>query len=341
MVKKHKVFNLNIDAGYNFNLLPVTINDSEIIDLKFEGYSDNRFLRSQYSLEIVMQNMFSKYNCELVTYEESEFVFIPIYLFLTSWKTKYFYNVQDTIKSLNELYSTIDKITSDGKKIIMVYSDVMWEDERCFINHFNFNKNVYFVCYEGVHNMENQIPVPYVTHIKSEPLNYEIPSSIDKKFLISYVGRERNETTLFKDIEIYTTTIKNNNHWISLNDKSLYDKIDNLYLNSYFSLQPHGDKKSRKGFYHSLLMGCIPVVFEDNYQIYEEVFSGLVKIEDICVVLNKQDELVYNEILENEKSKIDAKIKNIDKIKNLLLYYENDSTLVDNILNKIEFKNKI
>jgi hypothetical protein len=85
-------------------------------------------------------------------------------------------------------------------------------------------------------------------------------------------------------------------------------------------------------------MGCIPVVFESNYQIYAEVFDGLINIEDICVILNNKDESVYDKILENEKDKIETKIKNINKVKNLLLYYENDNTIIDNILNKIELK---
>jgi hypothetical protein len=285
-----------------------------------------------------MQNIFSSYNSEPVSYEECDIVFIPIYLFLTSWKEKYFYNVQDTIKSIDDLYSTINRMALGGKKVVMAYSDVMWEDERCFINHFKFNENVYIVCYEGVYGVKNHVAVPYVTHIKCEPSKYDIPFIKNKEFLISYVGRKRNEIKLFKEIELCDTTMENKNHWISMNDKFLYDKIDNLYLNSYFSLQPHGDRKSRKGFYHSLLMGCIPVVFESNYQIYAEVFDGLINIEDICVILNNKDESVYDKILENEKDKIETKIKNINKVKNLLLYYENDNTIIDNILNKIELK---
>jgi hypothetical protein len=100
-------------------------------------------------------------------------------------------------------------------------------------------------------------------------------------------------------------------------------------------LQPHGDKKSRKGFYHSLLLGCIPVIFDDNYNIYEKVFNGIVNLEDIAVILNK-NEKKFEDILKKELVNIDLKINNINNIKNLLLYDENDLSIVDYILNKIK-----
>ena len=124
--------------------------------------------------------------------------------------------------------------------------------------------------------------------------------------------------------------------WISINNESTYNEIDELYLNSYFSLHPHGDKKSRKGFYHSLLLGCIPVVFDDNYEIYEKIFSGIINLEDISIILNKYEKN-FEEILKQELLNIDSKIENINKIKHLLLYDENDLSIVDFILNKIKF----
>jgi hypothetical protein len=52
------------------------------------------------------------------------------------------------------------------------------------------------------------------------------------------------------------------------------------------------------------------------------------------VILTK-DGKKFDDVLKTELSNIDSKIKNIDKIKHLLLYDVNDLSIVDFILNKI------
>jgi hypothetical protein len=334
--KNDNFFIYEVDSKYNYDLFPLTINDDEIVKTKIDVYGDCRFERSQYSLEITLHDLFKKHNKLTNDYDKSNIVFIPIYLFLSAWKTNYFYSVEDVKNDLNEIKPIIEKIQKDGKKVILVYSDVMWEDERCFINHFDFGENVYFVCYESVSSPNKQIPVPYCTHIKCKPSGYKIPFNPNKKHLISYAGRERKELKYFNNLEILDTSKKcDKNHWISLNNKEFYNKIDNLYLNSYFSLQPHGDKQSRKGFYHSLLLGCIPVIFEDNYTVYNNIFRNIVNVSDISIVLNHSENGDYEKILEKELENIESKIFNIEKIKNLLLYDESDLSIVDYILNKV------
>lgn len=325
---------LNVDTEFNSGLLPVYINDNEVVSDDFIKFDDHKYLRSQYSLEMVLHNMFKEHKNLVNDYETSDIVFVPIYLFCTAWETRYFYDVNQVVNKLNLILPLVDKCVNDGKKVVMVYSDVMWEDERCFLNHFNFHKNIYFVCYEDVMSDNNQIPVPYCTHIKRNPKNYDIPNNLNKKHLIGYAGRYRKEIDLFSEIKVLDTNKVTDDKWISINDADTYNEIDELYLNSYFSLQPHGDKQSRKGFYHSLLLGCIPVIFDDNYDIYKKILEGIVNIEDVSVILSK-NERNFDNVLKTELPNIGLKIKNIDKIKHLLLYDENDLSIVDFILNKI------
>jgi hypothetical protein len=80
-------------------------------------------------------------------------------------------------------------------------------------------------------------------------------------------------------------------------------------------------------------MGCIPVVFENNYNIYEKIFRDYIDIKDICIILDFNDIKNFNNILEQEKSNIEEKIKNIGKIKNLLLY--DDISIIEYILRHI------
>ena len=334
MVSNKSFYILNIGSEFNSDILPIHINDNEIVNNVFTNYGKYKYLRSQYSLEIVLHNMFKEHKNLTKDYNKSDIVFIPIYLFCTAWSKKYFYNVTKIIHNINLILPLIDKCISDGKKIIIPYSDVMWEDERCFLNHFNFHKDVYFVCYENVISNNNQIPIPYCTHIKRDPKYYQIPRNLTKKYLISYAGRYREEIKYFNDINVLDTNKIPDDKWISINNEETYNKIDDLYLNSHFSLQPHGDKQTRKGFYHSLLLGCIPVVFNDNCDVYKEVLNGIVNLEDVAVILDKNNG-DYEHKLKLELSSIDIKIENINKIKHLLLYDENDLSIIDYIVNKI------
>jgi hypothetical protein len=66
------------------------------------------------------------------------------------------------------------------------------------------------------------------------------------------------------------------------------------------------------------------------------VLDGIVNLKDISVILNK-NENNFETVLNNELLNINSKIDNINKIKHLLLYDENDLSIVDFILNKIKF----
>jgi len=333
MDKDIKIYILDIDKKYNKDILPIKINDNEILNDCIVKYDNNRVIRSQYSLEIVLHNMFSIHNRLTKNYDESTIVFVPVYLFALAWKKEYYYNVVDVVNGIKDIYPLLDKCINDGKKIILVYSDVMWDDERCFINYFKFHKNVHIVCYEDCISENNQIPIPYCTHIKSNPDEYIIPNIANKKHLVGYAGREREELSRYNGIQFLNTNKLTSDKWISINTKETYIQIDDLYLNCYFSLHPHGDRKSRRGFYHSLLLGCIPVIFENNYEIYEKIFKEFVCIRDISIVINKGDNL--NNILNSEIKNIPSKINNINKIKNLLMYDESDLTIIDHIINQI------
>ena len=118
----------------------------------------------------------------------------------------------------------------------------------------------------------------------------------------------------------------------------MYNEIDNLYLNSTFSLQPHGDKETRKGFYHSILLGCIPVIFENNLTVYKQIFSNIIDIEEICIVIKNNEINSIDEILSNiNVTKINNMICNFNKIKKILLYHDNNMEILHNIFTNIIF----
>ena len=341
----------NLPSKYNVDLLPTYINNKDIIvnPLNLNNYSENKCLRSQYSLEIYFHNLLL--NSTYLTNDISidKIVFIPIYLFLSAWKDKYIYNVNNTIDIINEIMPIVNNYLLQDKIILFCYSDVMWEDERCFINYFNFNKkNIIFITYEKVIDkyLNKQISVPYITHIKESNDNYTIEFK-EKQNLLCYAGRYRNELEYMKNIIILDTSKYQeiNTQWISYNDETLYNDIDELYSNSYFSLQPHGDKQTRKGFYHSLLLGCIPVIFENNYEIYESIFKDIININDICIIIKNNEilniENTLNNIILNKNNdlcfpSIKNIFNNINKIKYLLLYPDNNNKYIEYIIQNIK-----
>ena len=319
----------NIETFYNSDLFPVYINDNDIIN-----FSDD--MSSQYSLEIKIHKIINNYIYKTDNLDMCDIIYIPIYTFLLSWKTKFVYNVSSIVQELNKLKTYID-YHSNLKKILIIYSDVMWDDNRCFINYFSFNKNVFFVCYESItSNSNKQISVPFVTHINYNPSEYIIPNYYPKNNLLCYCGRYRKEQDYAKNIYILDLMKyqKVPNQWISFNNKNMFLEIDELYLTSTFSLQPHGDKETRKGFYHSILLGCIPVIFKNNFITYKNVFSNIIDIEDICIIIEDDEINLIEEILKKiDENRIKNILLNFNKIKKILLYNDTNMEILYNIFN--------
>lgn len=315
---------------YNQNLFPVYINPNDVI------YDKNN--TSQYSLEIKIHELIKNYDNLTDDINQCDMIYMPVYLFLLAWKTPYCFNPGKTQQTINELKQFIDEY-SLTKKILLVYSDVMWECDFCFINKVKFNKNVYVVCYESVlTSLNNQIAVPFVTHINYDHRTYQIPFITNKQNLICYCGRPRKEQNYIKNMVIIDLMKyqQKKNVWISCNDMRMYLEIDDLYMNSTFSLQPHGDKETRKGFYHSILLGCIPVIFENNTNMYSKVFGDYVNINDICIII-KNDEIdkIEEILLAQCHDKLCNMIMNYDKIKHIMMYDMSNMDILYNIFNKM------
>lgn len=56
---------------------------------------------------------------------------------------------------------------------------------------------------------------------------------------------------------------------------------------STFCLQPPGDSPTRKGFFDSLLLGCIPVIFREG--TYDRAWKGQVELEELAVFIDEQE----------------------------------------------------
>eukprot|EP00968_Pinguiococcus_pyrenoidosus_P009182 scaffold718_cov252-Pinguiococcus_pyrenoidosus.AAC.10 len=53
-------------------------------------------------------------------------------------------------------------------------------------------------------------------------------------------------------------------HLMLKDSEVLYPEVAYIYFNHTFSIHPAGDTPTRRGFFDSLLAGCIPILFEDG-----------------------------------------------------------------------------
>tara|TARA_B100000900_G_scaffold403327_1_gene410279 strand:- start:1071 stop:2759 length:1689 start_codon:yes stop_codon:yes gene_type:complete len=333
------IFKYEIPTRFNVHF-PVYISKDDIIGEDLDN-------PSQYSLEIYFNKIITSSN--FITYDmnAADIIYLPIYTFLLGWRSRYLFNHAYIKNSLNVLLTIIDKINKEypGKKIMFVYSDVIWgvcksfstryeniydENNKGFINDINFPNNVYIITLERVVDkyLNNQISIPYIPN----KLNKSIDISSNKEDLISYIGRYRKEVEYFTNIKTFYIEIKYN--WKSSNNIEMHKQIDQMYKCSHYSLQPHGDKQTRRGFYNSLLCRCIPVIFENNVQIYKEIFQDYIKIEDICVIIKYNEIQNIESILIEKLGEIPNKIKMIDKIYNLISY--SDNSILNYTINNIK-----
>ena len=68
---------------------------------------------------------------------------------------------------------------------------------------------------------------------------------------------------------------KSTMRWASLSEEHLYVRIWKAYASAVFCLQPPGDTVTRRGFYDSWLLGCIPVVVTSSALQYASLYNGM------------------------------------------------------------------
>lgn len=72
-----------------------------------------------------------------------------------------------------------------------------------------------------------------------------------------------------------------------------------LYFESEFCFHPPGDSKMRRGVYDSIIVGCIPVIFESTKSVYASVFDGIlfnemnVQFHDVYWVINPDESATF------------------------------------------------
>lgn len=304
----------------------IKISKHELIDLNTISnngygvkYDINKYQTSQYNLEVMFYDYMIKYPYRTKCYDKADLVYIPCYPFLKSWTTRdYFFDIQASVSYVQNILQSIN--ISENKQYFIVYSDVMWPDARVFLNNIELPTNIKIVAFDTISD-NRIIKAPYPCELHIEEYDWKL-EWLDKQrdILLCYYGRERKEllnlyhlgnSNIFKMIKV------DMNGWKSANEQFFTVEIEKLYRNSIFSLQPHGDMPTRRGFYHSIIYGCIPVIFTNNKDSYNNV--NYIEIEKIAVILESSDNII--EKLNSIKlEKIEYYRNNISKIVRQIQY---------------------
>ncbi len=266
--------------------------------------------------------------------QKADIVFIPFYTFLSGWtKDKRFMNsrITNNITKLIQLIPSWNN-NNESKPHILIYSDVSWDKEDSFIHHVLWPKNTVLVSLESINkpNLKCLTSV-YIPGMKQT-------KGLNTEYLLSYIGRHRLpfpsegqeemiERTKFIFIEL--------EGWKSINEDEFNQTCQSVYTNSVFSLQPPGDRHTRRGFFQSLLCGCIPVIFQDNQVGYSQHTSQ--DLSEFCIILEKsvacyQITDIIKELNAINQLKI-TELQNNIKTENYI--FDDNGIPVKNVLEKI------
>lgn len=243
-----------------------------------ERINEINILDSQYALEYIMLRTVDRYPYKTACLDKATAAIVPIYTFLTCWHQPNHYSVADSVNVVKSALSALPAWKSSSVPHYLGYADVLWDDERVFLQHVQLPQNTTVIALETCDISIKQEAVPFPCG--SVPDNF---SSADRRLAV-YIGRDREAVRKY-DIDY---DIVNTSGWHSTNTQNT--RIMQSYSQHKFSLQPHGDRATRRGFYQSIACGCVPVITADCVKAYSEATKT--DISEFCVIIPEWHENV-------------------------------------------------
>jgi hypothetical protein len=281
------VFYHNLPSEYNKAVFPVCISERETVH--------SCTLGSQYSLELHWDRAIRQKYLITTCFSRASVAFVPIYSFLVGWKDRLFSNAQIAQKMTKLLEYMHEWHNMESVPHVIVYSDVLWDNDSSFLHLVNFPKNTRLVALESCSIGPKVYVSPYVTE-----WNYQKDERLPitggrRSIMLGYVGKA-SRTKGFKHPRFAAHLIEQTG-WRSINDEPLTLICKNMFLSSWFSWQPHGDRRTRRSFFQSIFLGCIPVVTSTCLVAYRQCLEQL----NDCVVV-VADDMPLPAILEHVSS---------------------------------------
>lgn len=302
-ISKMDKIHLNMSAQYPLHNAAF----GDMINIGLPSYGNllaNRHLTSQYSLEMILHVRMLHHPRRTPDIKQATVAIIPAYLFLSHWQEKSFVWNSNSVKKLCEkLLSNLTNWSSSKIPHIIAYSDVVFNKPTYPFYNLQLPKNTYLFTLEEPKNslsLQNQsrfLTVPYPTTVhtfNSLKAHANTPPKFEehRRYILSYIGRARWPIEFLSQDQLDVKIVKlDSQGWRSINNETFIMETLQVYRQSTFTLQPHGDMGTRRAFYDSLTVGAIPVVFENNKNSYMSLFKGTSQIEKAMVIIPASSEL--------------------------------------------------
>ena len=279
------VFYHNIPSEFNKGVFPVRISERETVH--------DHSLASQYSLEIHWDRSIRHRYLITTCFDRASFAFVPLYSFLVGWKDGVFSNAEIASKMNRLLNYMHEWHTRVEVPHVIVYSDVLWDNVSSFLHAVTFPPNTRLITLESTRIGPEVFVSPYVTEWNTQEVQSRPPNTgARRSTILGYVGKA-SRVGGFKHPRFSAHLIEQKG-WRSINDAQLTLVCRNMFTSSRYSWQPHGDRRTRRSFFQSLFLGCIPVVSKTCLHAYRECLEDLVE----CVVV-VDDDMQLSDILEH------------------------------------------
>tara|TARA_B100001093_G_C26841339_1_gene1020722 strand:+ start:1698 stop:2717 length:1020 start_codon:yes stop_codon:yes gene_type:complete len=277
---------------------------------------------------------------------------------------KYFETFLTSIKEI-EYKNLVLNITENRNIADIEITDLI--DQGFKLINIKNNKTLVFNIEDRTGGRDADIPIPYFTGLyikKTIDKKLKFTELLNKKkYFLSYIGgvwrgpRDNNNTPKRKlaiDIffslnkkntekykELFFAPLIANTHKqegeLGWNKGSFGIKAKDIYYDSLFSWQPEGDTPTRRGFYESILCGCIPIINITSFNIYKKLLIGEENVKNIAIIIDDANyyngNYVFNYLLGLNKDKIMEYRNNINKIKDRLQWniFNNENAFIDAI----------
>lgn len=270
----------------------------------------------QYSLEPIFHHRILRHPCRVFNIEQAKVFFVPFYggLEILRWNM---YNVSNSVR--DSIGSELDKwlqqqkpwMQSKGKDHVFVLGSISWNFRRIHNNSWGNNflqldnmLNSYKLLIERQPWEINEIGIPYPTyfHPRSDEDIIRWQSKVissRRTTLASFAGADRADTTEnIRSVLMQQCKSQKNN--CTLFDCSLdaclnHTMVIGMFMDSEFCLQPPGDSPTRKSVFDSLIIGCIPVLFDPFTVYYQYPWYFPEEYQKYSVFIDK-DEFKENKI---------------------------------------------
>ena len=281
---------------------------------------------------------------------------------------KYFETFLTSIKEI-EYNNLVLNITENRNIADIEITDLI--DQGFTLENLKNNKKIVFNVEDRTGGRDADVPIPYFTGLYTKT---NIDNKLKftellnkKKYFLSYIGGvwrgpidksngitkrkitidiffKLNKSNINSYKELFFAPMIANTHKqegeLGWKKGQFGIKAKNIYYDSLFSWQPEGDTPTRRGFYESILCGCIPVINKTSFNIYKKLLIGEENVKKIAIILDDcnfyDGNYVFNYLLSLDSDKIMEYRNNINQIKDRLQWniFNKENAFID-VIKKI------